>query len=85
MYLGRRYLKIDVLLIHKSLESARSFFLESLEERFEASRFEQADCCFVGGNDGWDGAVGHGCTIYVIAVVLVDNEYVLVPGDAGRE
>jgi hypothetical protein len=29
--------------------------------------------------------VGHGCTIDVIDIVLVDNEYVLVPGDAGHE
>jgi hypothetical protein len=56
-----------------------------LEERFEASRFEQADHCFVGGNDGWASAVEHGCTIDVIAAVLIDNEYALVTGDAVRE
>jgi hypothetical protein len=43
------------------------------------------DHCFVGSNGGWAGAVGHKGTIYVISVVLVDNENVLVPGDDGRD
>jgi hypothetical protein len=56
-----------------------------LEERFETSSFENSDHCFVGGNDGWAGVVGKGCTIDVIVIVLIYDEYILVPGDAGRE
>jgi hypothetical protein len=67
------------------MQSARGFIVELLEGRFETSGFEKADRCFVGGNDGWAGVVGHRCTIDVISVVLVYNEYILVPGDAGCE
>jgi hypothetical protein len=67
------------------LQSARGFVVESLEERFETSGFEKADHYFVGGNDGWAGAVGHRCTIDVVAVVLLYDEYILVPGDAVRK
>jgi hypothetical protein len=63
----------------------RGFFVELLEESFETSGFEKADLYFVGGNDGWVGAVGHGCTVDVIAIILIYDEYILVPGDAGRE
>jgi hypothetical protein len=85
VHLGRGELKIDVLLIHKSLQSTRGFVVESLEERFETLGFEKVDRCFVGGNDGLAGAVGHRCTIDVVAVALVYDEYILVPGDDGRE
>jgi hypothetical protein len=40
VYLGRSKLKIDVLLVHKSMEGARGFVVNSLEETFETSRFE---------------------------------------------
>jgi hypothetical protein len=56
-----------------------------LEERLETSGLEKADHCFVGGNDGWAGAVGYRCTIDVVAIILIYDEYILVPGDAGRE
>jgi hypothetical protein len=56
-----------------------------LDERLETSGFEKADRCFVGGNYGWAGAVGHRCTVDVVVVVIVYDEYILVPGDAGRE
>jgi tetrahydrodipicolinate N-succinyltransferase len=45
--------------------------------------FEKEDSCFVGGNDGWAGTVGHGCTID--AVVLINDECILVTRDTGRE
>jgi hypothetical protein len=67
------------------LQSARGFVVESLEERFETLVFEKADHYFVGGNDGWAGAVGHRCTVYVVAIILIYDEYILVPRDAGRE
>jgi hypothetical protein len=58
---------------------------ESLEERFETSGFEKADRYFVGGNDGWAGEVGHRCTLDVVTIILIYDEYILIPGDAGRE
>jgi hypothetical protein len=67
------------------LQSARGFVVESLEERFETSGFEKADRYFVGGNDGWAGAVGHRCTVDVVSIILIYDEYILVPGDAGRD
>jgi hypothetical protein len=56
-----------------------------LEERFETSGFEKVDHYFVGGNDGWAGAVGHRCTVDVVVIILIYDEYILVSGDAGRE
>jgi hypothetical protein len=67
------------------LQSARGLVVKSLEERFETSVFEKADRYFVGGNDGWAGAVGHRCTVDVVSIILIYDEYILVPGDAGRE
>jgi hypothetical protein len=56
-----------------------------LEERFETLGFEKVDRYFVGGNDGWAGAVGHRCTVDVVAIILICDEYILVPRDARRE
>jgi hypothetical protein len=53
------------------LQGVRDFIVESLEERFETSGFEKADHYILGGNDGWAGAVGHRCTVDIVAIILI--------------
>jgi hypothetical protein len=78
VYVRGSQLEINVLFIHKGLECARGFIVKALKERFETSRLEQADFCLVGGDDGGAYTVRYRGTICVVAIVLVDDEYVLV-------
>ena len=85
MNVWRNKLEVDVLAFHVGLEGRGSFVVETLELRFEAAGGEECVGSFVCGEDFGACFVFHWLDVYVIAVILVEDEHVAVAVGGGLE
>ena len=77
----RDKLEVDVFLHHVLLKDLRGFVVELLEFRLEPARFPKRNNALIRRQNDFFGAILHGFRVNEVAVVVVNDENVLVSTD----
>jgi len=81
----RDKLEVDGFLPHVLLKDLRGFVVELLEFRLEPARFPKGNYALIRRQNDFFGAILHGFRVNEVAVVVVNDENVLVSTDGRRK
>ena len=78
-------MEVEVFLHHVLLKDLRGFVVELLEFRLEPARFPKGNYALIRRQNDFFGAILHGFRVNEVAVVVVNDENVLVSTDGRRK